>query len=89
MFLFLGVISVDDRAEYAVCGSSNKTSVLSILELAELNGLSTGVVTTARITHATPSTAYAHSVSRRWENDAQLPDKRCADIGEHFRYLII
>ena len=77
----LGVISVDDKADYAVCERSNKTSVLSILELAELNGLSTGIVSTARLTHATPATTYAHSVSRRWENDAQVPDKRCKDIG--------
>jgi len=75
-----GVISVDDNADYAVCGTANGTSVLSILEMAELNGLSTGVVTTARLTHATPAVTYAHSVSRRWENDADLPSTKCKDI---------
>lgn len=83
----LGVISVDDKAEYANCQRSNGTSVLSILEMAELNGLSTGVVTTARLTHATPATTYAHSVSRRWENDAQLTDKRCRDIGKQITLI--
>ena len=83
IILVTGVISVDDNAQYADCATSNKTSVLSILELAELQGLATGVVTTARLTHATPSTTYAHSVSRRWENDAAVPDPRCKDIGKY------
>ena len=78
---------MDDKAEYANCQRSNGTSVLSILEMAELNGLSTGVVTTARLTHATPATTYAHSVSRRWENDAQLTDKRCRDIGKQITLI--
>ena len=82
-----GVISVDDAADYAVCRTANGTSVLSILEMAELNGLSTGVVTTARLTHATPAVTYAHSVSRRWENDADLPSTKCKDIGIFFLIL--
>eukprot|EP00795_Rhopilema_esculentum_P004737 gene4737-21036_t len=75
-----GVISVDDKADYASCEKSFGTSVLSIAEMAELKGLATGVVTTARITHATPATAYSHTSSRRWESDGSLPDKRCKDI---------
>lgn len=45
----------------------------TLMELAEQRGLSTGVVSTARITHATPATMYAHSISRNWENDSELP----------------
>ena len=37
----------------------------------------TGIVTTARITHATPSAAFAHSPSRNWESSA---DGDCVDI---------
>ena len=55
--------------------------VLSIIMMAEQYGLSTGVVTTARITHATPATAYSNSASRNWESDGQVPDKNCSDIG--------
>lgn len=87
-FIYTGVISVDDRAEYGNCQTSNKTHVLSLLELAELNGLSTGVVTTARLTHATPATTYAHAASRRWENDALLTDKRCKDIGIQVKFIL-
>jgi len=36
----------------------------SILSIAEKNGLSTGIVVTCNLTHATPATFYAHAVSR-------------------------
>ena len=45
----------------------------TILEQAGAHGLSTGAVTTTRITHATPAANYAHTPYRDWENDAQLP----------------
>ena len=45
----------------------------TILEQAEARGLSTGVVTTARITHATPAVNYAHTPNRDWERAGQLP----------------
>ena len=40
------------------------------------------MVTTARITHATPAAAYASSVDRDWEADSDIPesDKDCKDI---------
>jgi alkaline phosphatase len=45
----------------------------TILEQARARGLATGVVTTTRVTHATPAANYAHTPYRDWENDAQLP----------------
>jgi alkaline phosphatase len=47
--------------------------LMTLLELAETRGLSTGVVTTARLTHATPAACYAHTPEREWESDADLP----------------
>lgn len=47
--------------------------VPSLLELAERKGLSTGIVTTARLTHATPGATYAHTSERNWERDTQVP----------------
>lgn len=50
-------------------------------------GKSTGVVTTTRITHASPAGTYAHTANRDWENDAEIrnsgqdPDN-CDDIAE-------
>ncbi|MEQ1530764.1 MAG: alkaline phosphatase [Methylococcales bacterium] len=48
-------------------------SVKTILERAEQRGMSTGVVTTARFTHATPAVNYAHIADRDWEADSNLP----------------
>lgn len=47
--------------------------VVTILEQAETSGRSTGIVSTARITHATPAATYAHTSNRDWEANANLP----------------
>lgn len=48
-------------------------SVSSIMEWAQAVGKRTGVVTTTRVTHATPAAAYAHSFHRDWECEAKIP----------------
>ncbi len=79
-----GVISVDGEVNNGDCDSGKKHSRMTLLELAEINGMSTGVVSTAKITHATPAATYAHSVSRGWEADSDIPkaerEKGCKDI---------
>lgn len=50
-----------------------KFKIKSLVQLAEEAGRSTGVVSTARITHATPAATYAHSTERNWERDTQVP----------------
>jgi alkaline phosphatase len=52
-----------------VAAHANQT----ILELAEARGLATGIVSTARITHATPGATYAHTPNRDWEYAGQMP----------------
>ncbi len=49
------------------------------MERAEERGMSTGVVTTARLTHATPAVNYAHIADRDWEADSNLPTTLPAD----------
>lgn len=43
-----------------------------------------GIVTTTRVQHASPAASYAHSVSRSWYSDSDLPDSAieqgCVDI---------
>ena len=51
------------------CGSNNGTPVTTLAEIAKRQGLSVGVVTTTRITHATPAATYAHICHRDLEND--------------------
>jgi alkaline phosphatase len=46
--------------------------------------MNTGIVSTARITHATPAATYAHTPNRDWESDAELSAEAktsgCKDI---------
>lgn len=68
------------------CADSLGKGLLSWLTLADSAGMATGVVTTTRITHATPAATYAHTPERNWENDADLPDSAraagCRDIAQ-------
>lgn len=70
-----GVFGVNQnvvRGDYrTVKGNETKT----LLEMAEENGKSTGVVTTARLTHATPGACYAHTADRDWESDADISSR--------------
>ncbi len=67
-----GILSVDQRVQFnhfrTVKGNDTKT----LLEYSEESGRSTGVVSTARLTHATPGACYAHTASRDWESDADI-----------------
>jgi alkaline phosphatase len=67
-----GILSVNQNVVHAdyktVAGNETKT----ILEYAEESGRSTGVVTTVRVTHATPGACYAHTADRNWESDADI-----------------
>ncbi|KOB75782.1 Alkaline phosphatase, partial [Operophtera brumata] len=52
----------------------------SIGQCALDHGLDVGVVTTTRVTHASPAGLYAHSSERLWESDANMPDE-CLSLG--------
>ena len=79
-----GLIGIGPGASRRNCSSSWGHQLPSFLELSESAGKSTGIVTTTRLTHATPAAAYAHSPERDWENDADLTDEAilngCKDI---------
>ena len=64
-----GLISVNQNTTRGDCDSQQGNELTTSLELAEIVGLSTGVVTTARITHATPASAYAHIMDRNFEDN--------------------
>lgn len=50
------------------CPQGNGQAVPTLLELMKAKGYGTGVVSTTRITHATPATTYAHLCNRNGEN---------------------
>jgi len=80
----VGVIGVDEDIERGDCSTVAGNEVVTALELAEIKGLSTGVISTARITHATPAATYAKSADRNWEDVSDMPEAAvtggCEDI---------
>ena len=50
----------------------NATKLKSIIAWAQDDGKKTGIVTTTRLTHATPSALYAHAAHRDWETDYSM-----------------
>jgi alkaline phosphatase len=80
----VGVIGVDEDIVRGDCSTVAGNEVFTYLELAEVAGMSTGVVTSARITHATPAATYAKSADRNWEDISDMPqeavDAGCEDI---------
>lgn len=79
-----GVISIGPQAARYDCGEGLAAPMLTLWELAAASGMATGVVTTTRVTHATPAATFSHVADRNWENDAELAKAAgtgaCADI---------
>ena len=80
----LGVLGIGQQAARRDCKAALDARLLTLWELAASSGMATGVVTTARVTHATPGATFAHSADRAWENDTALPaaarEAGCIDI---------
>ncbi|MCF6288534.1 MAG: alkaline phosphatase [Proteobacteria bacterium] len=81
-----GLIAVTGDVDVGDCISGQGKNRMTLLEWAETQGMSTGVISTTRLTHATPAATYAHSVSRYWEADSDIPteqqNKGCKDIAK-------
>ncbi|MFT5757742.1 MAG: alkaline phosphatase [Alteromonadaceae bacterium] len=79
-----GVIGINENVQRGDCSTVAGNELVTALELAEIKGLSTGVISTARITHATPAAAYAKSAERNWEDISDMPEEAvsagCEDI---------
>ena len=80
----VGYISVGPAAGRDNCVEARANEQTTLLEQAEEAGFATGIISTARITHATPAATYAHVPNRDWEADGQLPEPAreagCTDI---------
>jgi alkaline phosphatase len=71
-----GMLSVDHLTARGECSAAvtRAHALKSILEHAAESGRATGIVSTARLTHATPAALYAHIAFRDWEADSNQPD---------------
>ena len=61
-------MAVDD------CEAAAANPVTLLSELMSEGGRSVGIVSTARLTHATPAAVYARSANRDWEEDTLIPE---------------
>lgn len=80
-----GTIGVGAKVPLRNCSAhAESENVASIFKYAQDAGKRSGIVTTSRITHATPACAYAHAAARYWENPNELMERGeaedCEDI---------
>ncbi|NXY83049.1 PPBT protein, partial [Alcedo cyanopectus] len=79
-----GTVGVSAGVTRDRCNTTKGQEVTSILRWAKDAGKAVGIVTTTRVTHATPSAAYAHSANRDWYSDGEMPpdalEGGCKDI---------
>jgi alkaline phosphatase len=80
----IGVLGVSSQVTRGDCASGLANPLPLLGEQVKERGMALGIVSTARITHATPASVYARSADRNWEADAAIPEgergKGCDDI---------
>ncbi len=81
-----GVIGVSEQVIRGECSSIQGNKLITALELAEIVGKKTAIVTNTRVTHATPAATYAKAPERNWEDTSDMPQKAikqgCLDIAD-------
>lgn len=84
----IGLLAVTEEVARGDCPIAAHQRIPTLIELAEQQGLATGIVTTTRLTHATPAAAYAHSSERNYEDDSSFTQAQiaadCQDIAAQF-----
>lgn len=82
----IGFLGIGPEAKRGDCASGKAHEQALLSQQARARGMALGIVSTARITHATPAAVYARSVDRDWESDAAIPEsqrgKGCQDIAQ-------
>ncbi len=82
----IGYIGVSEAATRGDCTTGKANPLPNTAEAAKRAGLEVGIVTTTRITHATPAAVYGHIVNRDWESDKDIPASErpegCADLAQ-------
>ncbi|MEZ5997322.1 MAG: alkaline phosphatase [Hyphomonas sp.] len=80
-------LGITSGANFDNCASVEGHRTDSLFDLAERAGLATGVVTTARLTHATPGATYSETPDRDWEAYVGTEEngaEACEDIAAQF-----
>ena len=69
-----GVVNVNESVARGDCSTVADNSVTPITKMMSDAGKSTGIISTARLTHATPASGYANAADRNFEDDSGLPE---------------
>lgn len=64
-----GLINIGPEQDRSDCKGSKLHQQKTLFQRLQAANFATGIVTTARLTHATPAATYAHSPERYWESD--------------------
>jgi alkaline phosphatase len=79
-----GMINIGPNAAIGDCRESMAHQLANLGQSSTDNNRAVGVVSTARLTHATPATVYAHAPDRAWEADSDIPETErglgCTDM---------
>ncbi|MEW4449300.1 alkaline phosphatase [Qipengyuania sp. JC766] len=80
----IGMLGIGPEAPRGDCRVGEQHHLPLLGEEVKERGLALGIVSTARITHATPASVYARSVDRNWEADSGIAADQngfgCRDI---------
>ncbi|WP_379922804.1 alkaline phosphatase [Erythrobacter sp. R86502] len=80
----IGVLGIGPDAEKGVCADALAHPLPLLGEEMKQRGLALGIVTTTRLTHATPASVFSRSADRDWEGDNNIPADQqgqgCKDI---------
>lgn len=70
----MATLGVTSKVQLFDCPTSlnHEYHTTSIMQWAQWAGKATGIVTTTRVTHASPAGSYAHTPHRDWESDKQM-----------------
>ena len=84
----IGVLGIGPAAEKGVCKDALANPLPLLGEEVKQRGLALGIVTTTRLTHATPASVVTRSADRDWEADSNIPADQqgqgCKDIALQF-----
>ena len=80
----IGVINTPPQVPRGDCAAAQGNALPRIAQEAKARDKAVGIVSTARLTHATPAAVYAVSPDRNWEADSDIPESQrglgCTDI---------
>ena len=82
----IGVINTAPDVPRGDCAAAQGHMMETVAQEALDHGKAVGIISTARLTHATPAAVYGHNPDRNWESDADMPAPQqalgCTDFAQ-------